>query len=153
MANPNPTYSFKDVQCAIAGPGGSFTISEGGVADEGITITMENDKGTLVHGADGSWMHSLHASDGGTVTLRLLKTSPMNALLDRMYRFDTTSSANFGLNIISVRNPMTGDSITCQGAAFSKHPDFGAAKEGGTTEWSFKCGRIDTVLGNGAPAI
>ena len=40
----NATYSFLDVQCAVTGPGGQFSISEGGIAEEGITIEYEGSR-------------------------------------------------------------------------------------------------------------
>ncbi len=144
------TYSFLDVQAAINGPGGSFGLASGaGSAEEGITISMMEDKNTMTIGADGSVMHSLHAGKGGTVTARLLKTSPINRLLMEMYNFQTISSANHGQNVLSIRDPIRGDSITCQACAFKKVPDLTFAKDGGTNEWMWDAGFIDQKLGNG----
>ena len=64
------TYSFADVMCAIAGPGGNFIIgSSAGVTDEGITVTMIDDKSTMIVGADGGVMHSLHVASGSTIAV------------------------------------------------------------------------------------
>ncbi|TXN33900.1 phage protein [Methylobacterium sp. WL19] len=147
------TYSFADVLCAITGPGGNLSLSEGGVADEGITVEMNDDKSSMVPGADGSWMHSLHVSNSGRVVLRLLKTSELNQRLTVMYNYQTASSANHGRNLISVRNPAVGMSITCEGCAFKKLPPNVNAKDGGTNEWAFDSGRITQVLGSGDPSL
>ena len=146
----SPTYSFLDTQAAIEGPGGSFPLSGAGVADEGITITMTEDKGTLVSGADGTPMHSLHASRTGQCTIRLLKISQANALMTNLYNYQTQSAAYYGQNTIVVNDPVRGDNITCQFAGFRKMPDVVFAKEGGMIEWSFNCGVIDHILGSGA---
>jgi hypothetical protein len=148
------TYSFGDVQAAITGPGGSVSLGNGaGPSEEGITITMTEDKNTMTIGADGSGMHSLHMGKSGAVSIRLLKTSPTNYQLMEMYNYQTTGSANHGKNTISVRNPATGDSVQCQQVAFRKAPDLSFAKDGGFNEWGFHAVFIDEKLGNGQPAL
>lgn len=146
-------YSFLDIVAAIKGPNGSFSLGNGaGVADEGITITMTDDKNTMIPGADGQVMHSLHAAKTGTVTLRLLKTSPTNALLQDMYAADTSSSAVHGHNTIVVRDPSRGDVLSCQGCAFKKFPDMSYAKDGNIVEWMWDAAVVDQLLGTGTPA-
>lgn len=143
------SYSFIDVQCAISGPGGSFSLSQGGFAEEGITVSLNEDKNTMTTGADGSVMHSLHAAKSGTITIRLLKTSPLNHLLSTMYNAQQGSSALWGRNVISVRNPTRGDDASARLCAFKKLPDFANAKDGNVVEWAFDAGQIDEILGDG----
>ena len=83
------TYSFLDVQAAISGPGGNFPLAgdESGNSEEGITIEPTGDKNIMTVGADGSVMHSLKGDRSGTVTVRLLKTSTINAALQALYNF------------------------------------------------------------------
>ena len=70
-------YSFKNVQCAITGPGGSINLGDGsGATDEGITFSPTGEINTMTIGADGSGQHSLHGDRSGKVMVRLLKTSP-----------------------------------------------------------------------------
>lgn len=140
-------YSFLDVKATIVGPGGSFSIGAGsGNAEEGITTAYAEDKNTVTTGADGTIMHSLHATKTGVVTVRLLKTSPTNAKLNQMYNLQTTTAAAHGLNTIVIQNPVNGDVITCTQCAFKKHPDQVQAKDGNINEWTFD-GVIDTSLG------
>jgi hypothetical protein len=113
---------------------------------------MTEDKSTMTIGADASVMHSLHSGKSGTVTVRLLKTSPTNALLSAMYALDTVNSANHGLNTISLRDMARGDVIVCQQCAFAKFPDETYAKEGGELSWAFHAGVIDFILGSGTQA-
>jgi hypothetical protein len=149
----NGTYSFQDVQCAFVGPTGSFALgTDGGAAEEGITISMLNDKSTMTTGADGDGMHSLHAAKSGTVTVRLLKTSPVNQKLSLAYIAETAASALFGQDLISLRNSQTGDTITCRQCAFKKLPDNTNSVDGGTMEWVFNAISIDQILGSGSPA-
>jgi hypothetical protein len=142
------TYSFQDVQASLVGVGGVVNLANGAaVAEEGITIAMATEKSTMTIGADGEGMHSLHANKSGTVTIRLLKTSPVNAQLMALYDAQTLNSAAHGSNVITVTNPLSGDVNTCRNCAFKKKPDMVYAKEGGMNEWTFEALKIDTVLG------
>lgn len=142
------TYSFLDVNAAIVGPGGAINLGSGaGNSEEGITIEPTEDINTMTVGADGTPMHSLHADKSGKITVRLLKTSPVNARLSQMYAFQTASGANHGQNTITVANSATGDVTTCQIVAFERAPTLTYAKEGGMNEWSFAAGIIDRTLG------
>lgn len=140
------TYSFLDVHASITGPGGSFSLGSGsGASEEGIKVSMTEDKNTMTIGADGSPMHSLHAGKSGTVTISLLKTSPVNKNLADLYNLQTAVSSLHGANVLVIKNAL-GDSITCRAVAFSKYPDQVNAKEGGNNEWTFHAGIIDTSL-------
>lgn len=148
------TYSFLDVSASISGPGGTFSLGSGsGNAEEGITTAYDGEKNTKTMGADGSGMHSLHASNGGKITVRLLKTSPVNAQLSTMYNFQKTSSANWGQNVLKVSNVISGDVVDGNLCAFTKHPDLTYAVEGGVVEWEFDAIELDEQLGAGVPDV
>jgi hypothetical protein len=142
-----PAYSFLDVSCSISGPGGMFSLSGQGVADEGITIEPVGDKNTMTTGADGEGMHSLSASTASTVTIRLLKTSPANNQLMTMFNFQTASSSRHGKNTIVVRDAARGDVVALEEVAFKKVPPLTYAKEGGLNEWVFDAVKTYPVLG------
>lgn len=145
------TYSFLDTNAAINGPGGSINLGQGAaVAEEGISITPIEPIDTLTIGAGGEGMHSLHANRAAKVTVRLLKTSPVNQKLAQMYAFQTASAANHGQNTFSLSNSHLGDVVACTQAAFEKAPDLTYAKEGGMNEWTFLAVAADRVLGSGA---
>jgi hypothetical protein len=146
------TYSFQDVVATISGVGGSINLAAGaGVAEEGITIEPMEDKSVMTIGADGSGMHSLVANEASTVTIRLLKTSPVNKQLQEMYNQQTKSSANHGKNTITVRDAVRGDNITLTEVAFKKRPTVTYAKEGGLMEWTFDAIKTTAILGSGTP--
>lgn len=146
------TYSFKDVKASISGPGGAgIPLGDGaGASEEGITVSMTEEKTTSVVGADGALMHSLHAGNMGSMTVRLLKTSPVNAQLSQLYNAQQQSSALWGLNVIMITNPATGDVVTGTQMAFVKQPDLAYAKDGNNNEWEFR-GLVTQVLGSGQP--
>lgn len=143
------TYSFLDCNAAITGPGGAFSLGNGaGVSEEGITTASSDAIGSMTIGADGTGMHSLHADKSGTVTVRLLKTSPTNQLLSAMYAFQTATPSAYGQNTIVIFDKSRGDVITCSQVGFQKRPDIGYAKDGGNIEWVFNAIKIETTLGS-----
>lgn len=142
------TYSFQDVQATLVGPTGIVNLGYGAaVADEGISIDMAGDKNTMLIGADGEGMHSLHSDKSGMVTVRLLKTSPTNAKLMAMYDAQTLSSSLHGQNLITVTNPSSGDITTARSCAFKKKPSLNYKKDGDVIEWVFDSIKIDSLLG------
>jgi hypothetical protein len=142
------TYSFVDVSASLTGPTGIIDLGYGSAnSQEGITVTMAEAKNTMTVGADGEVMHSLHAGKSGTITVQLLKTSPVNQKLSIAYNAQTLSSALWGNNVIVVRNSASGDITTARSVAFQKQPDHANAKDGTTVSWVFDCGKIDQILG------
>lgn len=142
-------YGFADVQAAITGPGGSINFKEMGIDEGGVTFDMAEDKTSLQVGADGRPQHILHAGRHGKVTIRLQKTSPANAILMGMYVLQTRSAGTTGKNVISVRNPVSGDDYSATSVSFAKAPANTFAKEAPALEWSFNAGYIDPILGVG----
>jgi hypothetical protein len=143
-----PSYSFQNVTATLIGPTGIIDLGYGAaVAEEGITIAMAEDKNTMLIGADGEGMHSLHAGKSGQVTVRLLKTSSANAKLMLAYDVQTADAALHGQNLIAISMPNVGDVSTARSCAFKKKPDLEYAKDGQVIEWVFDALKIDTLLG------
>jgi len=132
------TYSFLNVNAAMAGPGGLVNLAAGAsAAEEGITIEPAEDKNVMTVGADGRGQHSLIASNACTVTVRLLKTSPVNAQLMTMYNLQAASSALWGVNVFTLTDSARNDLTAVTGVAFKKIPALTYAKEAGMNEWVF----------------
>src|SRR5665213_1674337 len=141
-------YSFLNIVAAIAGPGAAFNLGAGAaVAEEGITIAPNEDKNTMVIGADGKGQHTLVASNGGLVTIRLLKTSPTNGFLQLAYDLQSASSALWGQNLITVADTARNEITTCQSCAFNKKPELVYDKAGPMIEWTFDSLAINSILG------
>lgn len=150
--NAGPVWSFLQVNCTIRGPGGSISLSDGGIAKEGITFAMTQDVSAMMIGADGAGMHSVHADRSGRITVRLLKNSIRNRMLMDMFNFQRVA-AYAGQNLISLSNPYWGDDLTAAGVAFVKQPDYIAAEDGGMNEWAFNAIYIDQRLGDGSVVL
>ena len=146
-------YSFLDVSATIQGPNGSFPLGVGAaVAEEGITTDYSIDSETMNIGADGTPMHSLHASKGGMISVKLQKTSPTNSNLMTMWKADRANgSQDWGQNTLTITNVARGDSIVAQSVAFRKPPANVNAQDGGIMDWIFNCGTIDETIGDGNP--
>ena len=146
-------YSFLNVVGSLVGPGVTAQIaSTAGVAAEGISAAYDGEKDTATTGADGILMHSLHASQTGRMTIRLLKTSPINATLNQAYNFQRQTAANWGQNTIRIVDKVRGDVASLRSAAFVKHGDNVWAENGNTLEWTFS-GYLNETLGVGVPDI
>lgn len=143
------TYSFQNVTASLFSVAGSIpNMGYGaGAADEGITVARGEDVNTMTTGADGEVMHSLHKTKHGQVTVRLLKTSPVNAQLIALYNIQTSNSKLHGKNVIAVLNSANAELHTCREVAFKKMPDFNSKKDGDIVEWTFDAGKIDSIAG------
>lgn len=144
-------YSFLNVTATISGPGAvGLNLGSGSAnAEEGITIEASEDKNIMTIGADGQGQHSLIASDAAKITVRLLKTSPVNALLMLMYDLQSASSALWGQNVLTIVDNARNDLTLSQAVAFNKKPNIAYAKEAGTMEWIFDSIKTNSVLGSG----
>lgn len=142
------TYSFIDVNATLVGAGAVIDLGSGSAnAEEGISIVAAADKNTMLIGADGEGMHSLHADKSGQITVRLLKTSPKNAQLMALYDGQSLSSSAWGNNVITVTHSASGDTTVARSCAFKKRPDLNYRKDGDIVEWVFDSIKIDGLLG------
>lgn len=143
-------YSFEDVQASISGPGGTIPLGSGsGNAQEGITVEFVDDKNAMMIGADGEGAHSLRATRAARITVRLLKTSPVNAALNAQYRFQSVSSTLWGQNVVTVTDLARGDNYLATEVAYQKHPSVTWAQDANFNEWMFYAIKCDPILGVG----
>jgi hypothetical protein len=146
-------YSFLNVQASIIGPGLNAQIgSSAGSAKEGISTEFDEDKGAIVTGADGSIMTTLRATQTGRCIVRLLKTSPYNAVLSSAYAFQRQSAANWGNNLIRIVDKARGDVATGRQMMFVRFPGITWAEDGNINEWTFQ-GILNELLGAGIPDV
>jgi hypothetical protein len=142
------TYSFIDIVAALVGPGLVCNVGAGsGNSEEGITIAPTGEIGSMQIGADGYGQHSLYVDKSGTITIRLMKTSPTNQILSAAYVFQTASSATHGQNTLTLADKVRGDIITCEQVGFARAPDLTYAREAGMNEWVFNAIKISRLLG------
>lgn len=144
------TYSFLDVVATMVGPNLTTTLgSTSGNAEEGISIAFAEDQETMTIGADGTGMHSIHGGQSGTVSVRLLKSSPVNSILSAAYQADRAVPSSGGQNTVVISWLAGGDVYSCQQGAFRKFPDNAYAKDAAMLEWQFNFIRITPLIGAG----
>lgn len=142
------TYSFTEVTATLTGASGLINLGSGSAnTKEGITVTLAQPRNSMTVGADGEYMHSLRSDKSGTVTVRLLYTSPVNAMLQTMYDAQALSPSLWGGNVLVIVNKGNTETTTCRGVAFQRQPDRTYSEDGQFLEWVFDCGKIDTVTG------
>ncbi|WP_080414249.1 phage protein [Burkholderia ubonensis] len=88
-----------------------------------------------------------NADKSGQVTLRYLKTAPINAKLMALYDAQSLDSRLWGKNLIEVGQSAAGDLHTARSCAFKKVPHIKYAKDGDYLEWVFDAIKIDGILG------
>lgn len=151
------TYSFANINGTLIGPGGSIRFGYGAGIDEGgITSEMIGPKTLMKVGADGRPMHSLVASNAARITVRTLKTSPVNKKFADMYNFQKAPSGqNWGQNIIHIQDVARGDVLDATDMAFEKPPTITYNMDAGQAgmEWVFLGILPSMVLGYGIPNV
>lgn len=144
------SYSFLNVSAVLGGPGGVVNLAAGAAAsEEGVSIEPVEDKNIMTIGADGRGQHSLVASEAAKVTVRLLKTSPVNAQLMLMFNLQSSNSALWGVNTFSLVDSGRGDFHAGQSVAFTKKPTMVYDKAGPMMEWVFDAIKMTSILGQG----
>ena len=146
------TYSFLDVQATLTSPSVTFDIGSAGVADDAIRISMVGEKTTMTIGADGDGQHNMIASNASRCEISFLKDAPGNALMNQLYNFQSSSSANTGNIQITISNNVMGDVIQLTGGAIAKQADIAYTREGPANVWSMNFISRHDVLGNGLNA-
>lgn len=142
------TYSFLQVTATLTGAAGVINFGFGAAGSkEGITVAQTQARNAMTPGIDGSVMHSLRCDKSGTVTIRLLETSPVNAQLQAMYDAQSLTPSAWGANVIVIVNRGNNETTTCRNVAFQNAPTVTYAEDGAMREWVFDCGQIDRVTG------
>lgn len=143
------TYSFADVHAQITGPGLNAALADAsGSAEEGISFEPTDERDRMTIGANGDGMHSLSQNRAGKIMVRVLKTSPLNAILQAAFNYQSSSSLFWGINLLNLANPVTGDSLSASGAAFDRQPPNTWAKDSNIIEWTFNAVYCSQTLGN-----
>jgi len=147
-------YSFLDIVGSIVGPGGLISIGNGtGSAKEGIEIKWKEDKNKQTIGADGTAMNVLSADDSAEVSVKLLRTSTWNALLQIMYNYQKSTALLWGKNHSVFTDMARGDFVTLADMAFKKCPGWDAKEAPDVVEWTFDVGKAHVIRGIGTPEI
>ena len=146
-------YAFANIAGTVAGPGGVVSIGyPNGNAKEGLHVEYLEAKDAMVVGSDGSVMHSLRSGNAARVSVYLLKTSPINALLSNLYNFQRTQASYWGINTIAISDVQRGDVGAGSQMAFERHTGVAWAEDANIMQWNFQ-GNWLQILGSGSATL
>jgi len=90
-------YSFVNVSATLIAPGFIIQLGSGAAPTEGgITLAYAGDHSNVVVGADGNAITSLFAGKAGAATIRLLKNSPANKMLNLLFAAQKAAPQSVG---------------------------------------------------------
>lgn len=127
-------YDPNRVSIIIAG----LPISSGFAEEEMITIERESDAFTDVVGVDGEVSRSKLFDNRATVKLKLMQTSPNNALLTAMYLQDKLGDNGAGVGPFAMKDKGGTTLYTAEHCWISKPPDVTMATKATAREWTIR---------------
>lgn len=141
MAFNQAAYSFLDLVCIVAG------IPLYGFADgnDAIIVKRRNPVGTLTVGSDGFGTFAKNADKSYEITIKLMDTSPSNAVLQDI--LDTSDFIGTVFVPVQIQNLSALDSVNCAGATVSVQPDLQAGKDSNVREWVLVTNAAEVYIG------
>jgi len=136
-------YSFQDTVMVING----VEITGWADGDDVIDIERRSDSVTDKMGADGQMMISVGTDKSGTVKVKLMQTSPSNAMLTNIMSLQEASGSLFVPVVVKFQDTYRQDlAIGTQG--YLKKPSKLTRGAGGNTqEWEIVVERLDLAFG------
>jgi len=136
-------YDPNRVSIIIAG----LPITSGFAEDEMITIEREGDAFTDVVGVDGEVSRSKLFDNRATVKLKLMQTSPNNALLTAMYLQDKLGDNGAGVGPFAVKDKGGTTLYTAEHCWISKPPDATFGTKATPREWTIRVASLIEFAG------
>lgn len=136
-------YDPNRVSIIIAG----LPITSGFAEDEMITIEREGDAFTDVVGVDGEVSRSKLFDNRATVKLKLMQTSPNNALLTAMYLQDKLGDNGAGVGPFAVKDKGGTTLYTAEHCWISKPPDATFGNKATPREWTIRVASLIEFAG------
>jgi hypothetical protein len=134
-------YDPDQVLCTVAG----IPLS-GWADDDFVQIEYESDAFTDKAGVDGEVSRSKTNDFRATVTIRLMQTSPSNALLSVLHNSDKNTPGGVGVGPFYLQDfsdGITGALYLAEKCWIAKAPDSSWAREAGVREWKIRCAKLD----------
>lgn len=140
-------YSADEVTVVFAS-----ILMQGFAEDEAVTVEMESDDYEDVVGVDGFVAVSKTRDERGTVTIKLLQTSPTNDVLSAHRMAGLLAPNGAGVGALLVKDRQGRSLYTAEHAWIQKAPDAAFARAAGAREWVIRCAKlINFTGGNVAP--
>lgn len=137
------TYDPSEVICSI----GEILVS-GYAEGTYLVVEMDEDAFTKYTGSGGEVARARNKNKGGTLTLTLMQTSPVNDLLSALQAADDLSGT--GVRPVFIKDNLGTTKVSVANAWVKKMPAHEYAKELGTRVWVIDLGRVTQNTVGGA---
>lgn len=127
---------------------GEISMSGFGEGDV-IEASLTNDAFTMREGVDGSAHFEAKASRIGTVTIRLIGSSPVNDLINAAHQSDLIDGGQ--AKPFFIKDSSGTAFVSCETGRVTKSPDFIRGDGLGDTVWVFGC--IGMVISQGGTTV
>lgn len=143
------SYTLAYVNCSYSAYGGAAFDLKKGLAEDGITINMDEDFGERTMGADGSTLWSEYMTSSGTIDIVVMANSPAYAFFATLQAAQRASGIK-GRDTLSINNPDFNESITASNCAILRISGEKYDKRGNTTRTiTISAGSITRVASEG----
>lgn len=139
-----PKYDAKEVSVQVAGQ-----LLTGFADGDFVSIVYNADIWTTTVGADGEGVQSKSNDRSAQITITVLPTSPVNAILSGLLE-DGVTKVPVPLSVI---DPNTNSSHVTEGARIKKVPDKAYGKEASPIAWVFETIRLIPFIGGSTEVI
>lgn len=140
------TYSFQDVKCTFTHDSiASKTTTGQGVGS--ISVTMANDLTNHELAADGKVQISRICSSNGTISVSILQSSELHAILLKWYNYIILKEnlSEWSTMTIRIESDVLKDTIECSGVSPQKAPDISFESQAKQITWNFMAEEITHV--------
>lgn len=146
MAGKFHEYDPTQITVAVAG-----ILCEGFADGEFVTVERDSDAFSDVVGTDGDVSRSRSSDKRGTITIKLLQTSPTNALLSALHEADLNTPGGAGVGQAVVRDRLNGATkFSANHAWIMKAPDVSLDRTATSREWKIRCADLSSFEGGSA---
>lgn len=126
------SYTLAHVNASYSPYGGAAFDLKQGLAEDGITITMDEDFGERSNGADGSTLWSEYMGSSGTIDVVVMANSPVYAYFVTLQAAQRASGTK-GRDTLSIVNRDFNESITASKCAIQRISGEKTDKRGNAT--------------------
>lgn len=136
------TYDPDQIFCSLAG------IPISGYADgEFIRVERESPSFEDVVGTDGEVTRSKTNDERATITIKLMQSSPVNALLSALHVSDKNAPGGVGVGAFLLQEIGGTFVMVAEKAWISKEPDVVFDRTATEREWIIRCAKLVSVHG------
>lgn len=120
---------------------------QGFAQDAAISVEHDEDDWTLVVGVDGEGTRSRTSNKSATITVSLMQSSTVNALLSAQRTLDNNTPGGTGGFPILIKDNSGTTVLSCESAWIQKAPTAELNREATTREWIFRTDNLVALHG------